>query len=324
MRLLITEVAFQRVGAAIGAEATLLIMDRAGEVTLGGKPVAPEAIQPEAAWISPDVFGGQMRSFMIALLKASALQWVQSSAAGFDDPVFARLMAKGARLTTSSAQAPAIAEYVLAGVLDHFQGGPARRLAQSEHRWAPQPFREVAGSVWLLVGFGAIGQALARRVRAFEGQVVGVRRQARGDEPADRMLGPKDVLSALPEADVAVLCLPLTPQTTDLADGGFFSAMKPASVFVNVGRGGLVDEPALLRGLDRGTPGHAILDVFQTEPLPGDSGFWSHPNVSVTAHTAARGDGRDARGDALFLENLRRVLTDEPLVHEADPADAAA
>jgi phosphoglycerate dehydrogenase-like enzyme len=174
------------------------------------------------------------------------------------------------------------------------------------------------------VGFGAIGQAVARRVRAFEGQVIGVRRREGADPLADRMLEPHQVLAALPEADVVVLSLPLTAQTTALAGQQFFSAMKPGSVLVNVGRGGLVDEAALLLALDGDAPGHVLLDVFQTEPLPEASAFWSHPKVAVTPHAAARGSGRDARGDALFLDNLGRCLRGEPLLNEANPADVPA
>jgi glyoxylate/hydroxypyruvate reductase len=97
--------------------------------------------------------------------------------------------------------------------------------------------------------------------------------------------------------------------------------MKPASVLVNVGRGDLVDEPALLAALERRVPEHAILDVFHDEPLKDDSPFWSHPNVSLTPHASAFGSGQAARNDAIFVENLRRRLAGEPMLYEADPRD---
>jgi phosphoglycerate dehydrogenase-like enzyme len=125
----------------------------------------------------------------------------------------------------------------------------------------------------------------------------------------------------LPEADVVVLACALNDETRGMCDEAFFRAMKPGAVLINIGRGGLVDEDALRSGLDRDQPGHAVLDVFRTEPLPADSWFWDHPKVRVSAHTSNSGDGNAGRGDELFLENLRRYLAKEPLLNEADPRE---
>jgi phosphoglycerate dehydrogenase-like enzyme len=249
---------------------------------------------------------------MVAALKSPKLAWVQSGGAGYENPVFAAIVRKGATLTTQHVQSVGIAEHVLWGVLDHWQRGPERRANQAERRWERLPFREIAGSHWLIVGFGAIGQDTARLARGFGARVTGARRTP-GEHPlADAVTA--NWREALPGADVVVFSLPLSSATARMADADAFAAFKPGSVFVNVGRGGLVDEPALLSALDRGAPEHAVLDVFDVEPLPLESPFWDHPRVTVTSHLAALGSGLQGRSDRVFLNNLRRWAAGEPLV----------
>jgi phosphoglycerate dehydrogenase-like enzyme len=209
-------------------------------------------------------------------------------------------------------------------VLDHWQGGPARRAAQAAREWKRMPFREIADSRWLVIGFGAIGEGVAERVNAFGGRVTGVRRSGAAHPAAERMAQLADLPRLLPEADVVVLCCPLTAETRHVADAGFFGAMKQGSVLANVGRGGLVDEAALLAALDRGAPEHAVLDVFETEPLPAESPFWNHPRVALTGHASGMSAGNPIRNDRLFIENLRRFLAGEPLLHEASAAEVLA
>ena len=180
------------------------------------------------------------------------------------------------------------------------------------------------GTHWVVIGFGAIGAGVGRIARGFGARVTGVRRSQASDAQADAIAALGDLPRLLPDADVVVLTCPLTPQTRNLADAGFLAAMKPGSVLVNIGRGGLVDEDALLAALDRGIPEHAVLDVFQTEPLPPESPFWSHPRVFVTPHNSGVTDGQAARIDAAFVENLGRYVRGEPLLHEEDPKDVLA
>jgi phosphoglycerate dehydrogenase-like enzyme len=324
-RILLYAPSYRRIQDEVAARAPgleVLVMDEAGTITLDGAPVDVEAARPDAAWGNFEVFTGPAaRPFSVALLKAPALKWVQSAAAGFDHPMFGQLVAKGVTLTTSHGQAVGMADYVVAGVLDHFQRGPERRAAQAAKVWWRESFREVSGSQWLIVGFGAIGQGVARRARAFGATAVGVRRDPSAHPDADRIVRLEDLPAELPGADVVVLSIPLTPATRGLADGAFFARMKAGSVLVNVGRGGLVDEPALLAALDKGIPDHAVLDVFETEPLPAESRFWTHPRVSVNGHSSGSTGGQHLRNQALFLDNLERFAAGRPLLNAARSED---
>lgn len=319
-RVLIYEPAFRRVAAALEPltpQVELALMDAEGRMTVDGFPLGRDEVQPEIAWASTDVYGSShAREFLVALLKSQRLAWVQSGGAGFEHPMFAGLIERGVRLSNSHAQAVAIAEFVLAGVLDHFQNAAERRAAQAAGKWRRVHFREVHGTHWLVIGFGAIGQETAARARAFGARVTGIRRTPGPHPHADLIAAPDRALEFAADADVVVLSPPLTEETRNFVDGRFIAAMKPGAMLVNVGRGGLVDEVALLAGLERGTPGHALLDVFATEPLPAESPFWAHPRVTLTAHTSGFTDGQVRRNDELFVDNLGRYLRGEALRNE--------
>jgi glyoxylate/hydroxypyruvate reductase len=324
-RLMIFEAAWKRVGpelAPLGDKLQILLVDREGQLTLDGKPVEVDDAAPEVAWASGEMYSsGASRNFMIAALKSPALKWVHSGAAGFDHPVFRQLVEKGVRLSNSHGQAISIAEYVLAEVLGHLQQLGQRRTEQAAHRWTRLPFREVMGSRWLIVGFGAIGQAVAERAKGFGAHVTGVRRN-QAPHPLAEAIAPLSAAGDLaPDADVVVLSTPLSPETAGIAGAAFLAKMKPGSILVNVGRGGLVDEAALIAALDKGVPEHAILDVFHTEPLPADSPLWDHPRISLTPHASAFGSGNAARNDALFVDNIGRYVAGKPLLNEVDPKD---
>jgi phosphoglycerate dehydrogenase-like enzyme len=325
MRLMIYEPAYRRVAdrlAPYAGQLELLLVDAEGKITCNGESLDTDTAQPEAGWMGADGGAGAGgRALAVSLLKSPRLSWVHTGAAGVDHPVWGQLVAKGAKLSTGHGQAISIAEYVLAEVLGRFQRLGERRAEQAAHRWTRLPFREVAGTRWLIVGFGAIGQGVAERARAFGAHITAVRRSLAPHPLADAMGALEDVHGLLPAADVVVLATPLNDATRGMAGAAFFAAMKPGSVLVNIGRGDLVDEAALLAALDAGVPDFAILDVFHAEPLPLDSPFWEHPRVAMTPHASAFGSGQGARNDALFLENLRRRLAGEPLLYEADPRD---
>ncbi len=323
MQLLMSEAAHARVArelAAFAGRLDVVTMAADGALSRDGQALGEAPVNPELFWISLDMVGsGLLGDAFRRVLRGSRGRWLQTFNAGLDDPVFARVMAKGLRLTKSDAQATPIAEYVLAHAFSLLHPIAAQAEAQRAHDWRRIEFREIGSTRWLIVGLGSIGREIARRLQPFGAHLTVVRRRPAPDPLAADVRSTAELLSLLPAADVVILACPLTPQTQGMADEAFFAALKPGSILVNIGRGGLVDEDALRASLDRDRPGCAVLDVFQTEPLPPDAWFWDHPKVRVTAHDSNAGDGALARGDAAFLVNLRRYLAGEPLLNEAHP-----
>ena len=229
VRVLIYERSYRRLERELSAlaGAQVLRLQDDASVQLDGATLTGDP-QIEAAWFSHELLrGGPLREFMVACLKSASLKWMQSSAAGFDHPVFASLAQKGVVLSTSHATAIAIAEFVLSSVLDCFQPNPQRRAHQAARKWQRERFRELYGSTWLVVGIGHIGSEVALRARAFGAHVIGVRRTPRGDEPVDRMLALPQLKQALPDTDVVVLAAPANGDSERLANADFFAAMKP-------------------------------------------------------------------------------------------------
>lgn len=317
MKLLIYKPAYDRIKdrlEEITSDIEPLILEDDSTLSLNGTPISFEDADFDIAWASTDAYrNGPVRALFKLLRMENSMKWFQSSAAGFDHPVFAQVAAGGVIMTRSDALGVSIAEFVFARVLDAFHPNVERRAAQNEKRWDNYWFRDVAGTTWLIVGMGSIGAEVAVRARAFGAHVIGVRRSPKGGEPADEMITLGDLSGAVPRADVVVLAAPANTETQHLVDARFLSQMKPESVLVNIGRGSLVDEAALLTSLDEGKPGTAILDVFENEPLPEDSPFWDHPRVTMTPHCAGDSNMTILRNDDLFLENLRRYLAGEPL-----------
>lgn len=324
IRMLIGEEALDRVQGRLSEAGLMLepvILCPDGRLQMAGSDISLDAAAPEAAWLSPELYLIKQSEMLLDFAKASpGLRWMQTGQAGFDNPVFAILARQGVRISMSKGPIPAIGEYVLAAVLDHFQRGPERRAAQAAQHWGPLPFREVDRSRWLCIGFGAIGRETARRARALGANVTGVRRSGGADEDADQIITPDRLLPALGEADVVILSVPLTPESDGAYGADFFAAMRPDTLFINVGRGALLDEDALRAALDVGCPHHAVLDVTRVEPLPKGEWQWSHPRLTLTAHTSGIGSGLMDRTDAIFVENLANYIAARPLKNELDVA----
>jgi phosphoglycerate dehydrogenase-like enzyme len=297
--------------AAAAPAARFLVATAEGVADVKGEPVPEPA--PTVAWLSSDLFAGGagVRWFALLVAGSPVLRWVHSSTAGLDSPLFGRLAARGVRVTAAHIYAAPVSEFVLRAVLDEFQSAAGWRAAQAEGAWRPHEFREVAGSRWTVVGMGDIGSAVARAASALGAEVTGVAR-TRPADPAVAFAPADELLGLLPDSDVVVLARSAEPDAPPLVDAAFLAAMAPGSVLVNVARGSLVDETALIAALDAGAPGRAVLDVTATEPLPADSPLWTHPGVVLTPHTSGQGHGRYRRGAEVFAS----MLTDDTLTDD--------
>ncbi len=253
------------------------------------------------------------------------LRWMQATAAGAGEQVgAAELTAEELDrvIVTSAAgvHAGPLAEFALLGMLAFAKNLPRLRADQRAHRWSHYAMDELSGRTVLIVGLGQVGGEVARLAAAFGMRVIGLNRTGAGDYSHVDELVRIDVLGdRLPEADAIVISLPLTDATRGLIDAAAIGAIKPGATLVNIGRGAIVDEAALVAALREGRLGGAALDVFATEPLDADSALWDLPNVLVSPHTAALSVRENERIVALFAENLGRYLRGEDLVNRVDP-----
>ena len=270
----------------------------------------------EVAFFSGDLYPERVREFVLALRDAKQLRWLHSFSAGVDNPWFQSLRARGVRLTTSSgANAVPIAQTVMLYLLALSRDLARWSDAQRRHAWETHAMVDLQDLTLGVVGLGPIGLEVARLGAALRMRVVGVRRTPRGDEPCETWpMARLDELLA--QADALVLALPLSDDTKQLLDASRLARMKRGAWLVNVGRGGLVDEAALIRALQSGQVGGAGLDVFEVEPLPPESPLWSLPNVIVTPHNSGDSPGNLHRASAIFLDNLARYGRGDALRNE--------
>lgn len=270
-----------------------------------------------------------------ALDLAPRLRWLQLHSAGadhiLDHPI---LQSDVAVTTTSGIHATPIAEYVFASILAHRWRVPHWTHCQREARWPAGRWNlyarpELRNSTLGIVGYGSIGREVGRLGRAFGMQVVALRRSTgRADEgyiventgdPAGTIPGrfypPEALHEMLARCDYVVIALPLTPATTHLIGEAELRAMKPSAYLVNIARGPIVDEAALIRALREGWVAGAGLDVFEEEPLPANSPLWELENALISPHVAGFTPHYDERATALFAQNLDRYVTGEPLLN---------
>ena len=264
------------------------------------------------------VFAGRRNYPRAAMLVTPSLSWISVCGSGTDhlapwDP---------ARLTvTNSAgvSAGVMAQYALAAILSLSLGLPGFAAAQRDRRWIDGRIKPIDGRTAAVIGLGRNGRAVARCLSAMGVRVVGVRANPGPTEHVDRVFGFPGLHEALGEADFVVLCLPLTEITRHCIDAPAIAAMKPGAILVDISRGGVVEGDALVAGLRSGHVAGAALDVFETEPLPPDSPFWTLENVIITPHCSAVYEGWERRSVEIFGDNLARRLRGEPLENIVDP-----
>ena len=249
------------------------------------------------------------------LKDAPKLKWLHSTAAGVAQLMYPELRDSGILVTNPSGVfSVPMAEHIIGLILALARNFPDSVRQQDRANWSqqelwdkPQHLAEVNGQVLLIVGYGSIGRELAKRAKAFEMRVWGVTRSGEGDGALVEKIVPASKLhEALPQADYVVIAAPETKETKHLIGRAELANMKRSARLINVGRGSLIDEEALIHALQSGTLGGAGIDVAQTEPLPPESPLWKAPNLFITPHTSAISDRLWLRHTALLLELLER------------------
>ncbi len=253
-----------------------------------------------------------------AVLACPSIQWVSNGGAGVDhllpwDP---------AHLTVSNASgvaSPMMAEYVIGGMLALSIGFPGFMRRQVEHRWQFERVAGVAGKTVAIVGLGSTGRAVAALASALDMRVVGTRARPIPTPWVDNVYPAAELHRAVAESDFVVVTAPLLESTRHLIDEAAITAMKPGACLIDVSRGGVVDQSALIAGLESQKLAGAVLDVFEGEPLAADSPLWDLPNVIITPHCSSVYAGWELRAAQKFCDNLQRWLAGEALENVVDP-----
>jgi phosphoglycerate dehydrogenase-like enzyme len=270
------------------------------------------------------------------------LRWVQLHSAGADHVLEHPLFRSPVEFTTASGvHAINIAEYVFAMALAWFHRLPRMLEWQARGQWPPDRERwalfvpeELWGKTIGIVGYGSIGRQVARLAKAFGMRVLAMQRgedhrdhgfvfPGTGDPEGtlpDRFYTPAQLHEMLAESDIVVIAVPLTPETRGMFNEAAFRAMKQDAFLINIARGSVCEEPALIRALQEGWIGGAALDVFEQEPLPPEHPLWRLPNVLISPHVAGFTPHYDARAAQIFEENLARYMRGEPLLNRVDKA----
>lgn len=269
--------------------------------------------------------GESVEGLEYVLTHGQRLRWVQATNAGTgqqikESGIRLEVLDEVAVTTASGVHATPLAEFALLGILHFAKEVPKLAQLQRDRHWERMHFRELRNMKLLVVGLGSIGKEVARLGDHLGMRVTGIKRDSTVTEPGVKRVYPPEQLTELvSEADAVVVTLPLTSETAELVDREAIDAMKSDAIFVNVGRGGVVDEEALLKALENSRLAGAALDVFRQEPLPTESRLWDLPNVLLSPHSAAASESENERIVDLFIRNLDRYLSGEPLANRLRP-----
>jgi len=276
------------------------------------------AAPPDAVFVC-----GSDRHLLEAVLeRAPSVRWVHARWAGLDRLLFPALVESPLPVTNGrGAFSRSLAEFAIAGLLYFAKEVPRLRSLQAAAQWETVEMRELAGRTLGIVGYGDIGRAVAERAKPFGMRILGLKRRpptGAKDDLADEVWPHSRLAELLAVSDDVVVALPLTAETRHLIGPAEIGVMKGSAVFVNVGRGSVVDEGALVAALTAGRIKGAALDVFETEPLPAGHPFWRLDNVLLSLHCADQTTGWLEVSDRLFLANLKRFRRGEPLANLVD------
>ncbi len=325
-RILMSETSIALLGDAVAHA----MQGQAYELLALNKAVVEQRTDADVAFISREVTGTStkheihpaLQQVYDLLRRSSGLRWVHIHSAGVDRQIYQDLLARGVQLSTSSgANAQVVATVALAGLLALARRFPMLMAEQQSRQWiplmGPRMPRDLPGQTATIVGWGPIGQTLGRWLQSLGLQVVAVRRRvdAAPHEPTDgvQMVSFEQLPSVWPRTDWLILACPLTDKTRQLVDARSLAALPAGAHLINVARGEVVDQEALVSALQSGHLGGAFLDVFAHEPLPADSPLWAMPHVMVTPHAAGHSDGNENRVAQMFLDNLRSWVSGQPL-----------
>ncbi|OUL31556.1 hydroxyacid dehydrogenase [Nostoc sp. T09] len=251
---------------------------------------------------------------------APKLRWHQAPNAGVNNILTPQYLERDIILTNGAGiHAIPIAEFVIAYMLSYAKHLPKLYELQTQKSWQ-RGFRneELQDKTLLIIGAGGIGQEIAKRAKAFGLTIFGSRRNPQPLPNFDKVVGANEWKPLLSEAHYVVIATPLTKETKGIIDAEVFSLMRPDAYLINIARGAIVDEPALLKALQEGEIAGAALDTVFTEPLPLESPLWTQPNIFITPHCSGHSPRTKERAIALFLDNFTRYYNGQPLRNLVD------